>query len=55
MRIPISRLGITNLLCLAIGVLLAYDLPWFYRAYQVLPGYFMELWTCVDYATRAYR
>lgn len=46
----LSRTGIVNTLCCAIGVVLAYDLPWFMEAYRVLPPFIMELWRCVEVA-----
>jgi hypothetical protein len=47
-----SRTAIINSLCCAIGVMLAYDIPWFYRACEVLPPFIMEIWRCLEIASR---
>ena len=52
MRLRISRFGVQQALCLAIGVVLAYDVPWFVEAWRVIPPFLMEVFRCVEKALR---
>jgi hypothetical protein len=50
--VKVSRSLVINTLCCAIGIALAYNIPWWIEAWRVLPPFFEEIFRCLQNVQR---